>query len=346
MHSRESMDFIPRYAPRIPVLGALVAQQERSYRAQKGCPVDYTRAWWTPPLNPSAAWRTESRQIEDTLGLLPLVSLTDHDSIEAPELLCVTGVKIPLSLEWTIPYERTFFHLGVHNLPIVAAHEFVRAMHAYTAAPVDRGLHELLETLNSHPETLLVLNHPLWDEAAIGMDEHKTILRTFLTRHGSRIHALELNGLRSWRENCAVLRWAQSAGLPVISGGDRHGCEPNALINLTNATTFAEFVQQVRIDKFSHVLLLPQCREPLGLRRFEVLRDALEDMPDAAGRERWSDRVFYRTDSGAVLSFAALWGSNAPALVRYFVSLVKLFTNPGVRHLVRAALWNKQEVPS
>ena len=63
------------------------------------------------------------------------------------------------------------------------------------------------------------------------------------------------------------MRWvAQHSGHPLISGGDRHGLEPNAIVNLTNAGSFSEFVAEVREDKISDVLFMNQCREPIRLR--------------------------------------------------------------------------------
>lgn len=49
----------------------------------------------------------------------------------------------------------------------------------------------------------------------------------------------------------------------VISGGDRHACEPSACINLTNAASFAEFASKVRAGLSA---LMPQYREPMPLR--------------------------------------------------------------------------------
>ncbi|MBS1828709.1 MAG: hypothetical protein JST93_25625 [Acidobacteria bacterium] len=347
LHSRESLDFIPRYVPKIPILRDLVAEQERRYQAREGRPIDYSRAWWTPPLSAAEAFRIEAAQIEDRLGLESFVSLSDHDSIDAPMLLHAArpAHPAPISVEWTVPYQRTFFHLGVHNLPLTAAAEWMHAMQAYTSTPRPHHLAELLEALNALPDTLIVLNHPMWDEAAIGAASHKATLDAFLRNHATRIHSLELNGLRSWRENRAVIQLGQAVSLPVVSGGDRHGCEPNAMLNLSNARSFSAFVHEIRIDKQSHVLLMPQCLEPLGLRCFEVLRDALQDMPDAAGRQSWADRVYYRLDNGDVASFSQIWRGQGPAVVRHFVALVHWFTNPGIRVLVRAALRN-QEMPS
>ena len=41
---------------------------------------------------------------------------------------------------------------------------------------------------------------------------------------GECIHAVELGGLRSWDENQRALDFASQVGLPVVAGGDRHGC--------------------------------------------------------------------------------------------------------------------------
>lgn len=45
---------------------------------------DLSCMWWTPPLEPRQALDVEARQIEDRLGLAPIVALSDHDSLDAP----------------------------------------------------------------------------------------------------------------------------------------------------------------------------------------------------------------------------------------------------------------------
>ena len=69
-------------------------------------PVDFARAYWTPPLSPKLAYETEKDQIENTVGLKSLISLTDHDTIEAPLLLRTARetAQTPISLEWSVPY--------------------------------------------------------------------------------------------------------------------------------------------------------------------------------------------------------------------------------------------------
>ena len=76
--------------------------------------------YWTPPLTPKLAYETEREQIENILGMMSLVSLTDHDNIDAPILLqTMSGdARTPVSVEWSVPFGGTVFHLGVHNLPM------------------------------------------------------------------------------------------------------------------------------------------------------------------------------------------------------------------------------------
>jgi hypothetical protein len=113
-----------------------------------------------------------------------------------------------------------------------------------------------------------------------------------LARFGCFIHALELNGLRPWKENRDVAVLAGSKPLPLISGGDRHGREPNANIKLTNAATFAEFVGEIRRYGWSDVLFMPQYREPFRLRILRNMCDILEDDPEhSLGWTRWCDRA-------------------------------------------------------
>jgi hypothetical protein len=84
------------------------------------------------------------------------------------------------------------------------------------------------------------------------------LVNEFLLKNGNYLHALELNGLRNWDENRAVRRLAEQWNMLLISGGDRHGVEPNANLNLTNATSFTEFVHEVRREKKSDMLFMPQ----------------------------------------------------------------------------------------
>ena len=61
-----------------------------------------------PPLH---AWKLEKSQIENILGNEALVSLTDHDNIDAGLHLSVLDETrhCPLSVEWTVPYLANIF---------------------------------------------------------------------------------------------------------------------------------------------------------------------------------------------------------------------------------------------
>src|SRR4051794_16180817 len=77
-YSEECLWFLPRYLASVPGASAVLKYEERDHRPK----VDFSRAYWTPPLSPISALRVEEEQIAK-LGLRPFVSLTDHDKIDA-----------------------------------------------------------------------------------------------------------------------------------------------------------------------------------------------------------------------------------------------------------------------
>src|SRR5580700_6312002 len=103
--SKESLDFVVRLAFENRCFQELLRRREKHCLETHGLRIDYAAAYWTPPLTPRLAFDLENRQIEDRLGIQPLVSLTDHDTIEAPMLLrtVASARHIPVSVEWTIP---------------------------------------------------------------------------------------------------------------------------------------------------------------------------------------------------------------------------------------------------
>ncbi len=106
---------------------------------------------------------------------------------------------------------------------------------------------------------LVIFNHPMWDLYLIGKERHEFLVNEFLQKNGNYLHALELNGLRHWDENRAVRRLAEKWNMLLISGGDRHGVEPNANINLTNATSFTEFVHEIAQKEERHAVHAAVC---------------------------------------------------------------------------------------
>ena len=323
MHSEESLDSLPRYVRRVPILA----------RAVRALPVDSSRAFWTPPLPALNTLRSEQNQIEGKLGMAALVSLTDHDNIQAStRLQLFAGThRAPVSMEWTVPLGVSFLHLGVHNLPRAGAHAWVRELQAYTAQPSPELLGQLLDGLNEMRGILIVLNHPLWDEPEVGTALHQTMVHDFLRQHGHSIHALELNGLRPWSENRAVLQLAEASGHVVVSGGDRHGSAPNTLLNLTDAASFAA---EIRQDRVSEILLTPQFRGSHLLRWIECILDVVREYPELAGRRHWSDRAFQRREDGSILPLSACWGADAG----HFAAIMRLGQSRPLRSALRAVL--------
>lgn len=333
-HSKETLDFIPRIASHVAPLREALRVYEARYRRVNGRELDYMSAWWTPPLGPREALQVERGQIE-AAGLNALVSISDHDNIEAPLLLRVLSESrdVPVSVEWTAPYRGVMLHLGVHNMPPRRAPERMAELEKFTANPRERDLEGLLEWLAEVPETLVVLNHPYWDEKGAGQLRHDEVVETFLFRYRRYIHALELNGLRPWSENRRTMGLAAARRIPLISGGDRHGSEPNALINLSHARTFDEFTAEVREDGYSVVAVMPQYREPLALRVISAIGDVMRDNDSHThGWRKWSDRVFYRRAGGEPESLRSIWSrSKEPTLVRHFAAISRLMEHRRVK---------------
>ena len=151
--------------------------------------------------------------------------------------------------------------------------------------------------------------------------EHAQLVGRFLERFGEHVHALELNGLRPWRENRRVMWLAEYSGHVLVSGGDRHGLEPNANINLTNTQTFAEFVAELREDGISDILFMPQYREPLRLRMIETMCDIVRDYPDltATAADAGAIACITKTTTESVKPLAAFWQGDEPWPVKCFL---------------------------
>lgn len=332
LQSREPLSFIYRAAARIPAIRFALARGEQRFLRVHGRPLDLSRAYWTPPIAPLDAWKLERDHIRRRLGLNALVSLTDHDSIEAATTLRILDSfrHLPVSVEWTVPYRDTFFHLGVHNLHPDHAREMMDSFAAFTASPKIELLPQLLECAASNPATLIVFNHPCWDESDLGSQRHCAHAMEFCRQYGRYLHALELNGLRPWKENQQVASMAAEAGKPVISGGDRHGLEPNATLNLTRATTFEEFVAEVRAG-VSEVFFANHYFEPLSTRILQNVQDVMAvHEHHGRGWVRWSDRVFYIGDDGQSRPVCQLW-KRKPVAITAFEAGLGVLRHPGLR---------------
>jgi hypothetical protein len=305
--SRETLMFVPRHTEHVPLLCGAVKKLEDRFRETNGYDLDYREVWWTPPLSPREAFALERGQIESVLGIPGMVSLTDHDDLAAGVVASALGA--PVSLEWTLPHGPVFFHIGLHNIDP----SLMPLLRRTTADPQPAKVIEVLSSIHASGTSLIVLNHPLWDEIRAGDRVHRESFRQLMERYRPWIHALELNGLRSWRENREVCEIADSLGLPVVSGGDRHGIEPNANVNLTNAATFDEFAGEIRQGR-STVLFLSQYRKNIHARTVRLMCDVLRDLPES----RWNDRIFYRSRP-----LSEWLGDSKPGVIAPFLAFIR-----------------------
>jgi hypothetical protein len=335
--SQEELSGLPRHLERMPVVSHFFCREIERYRAKTGQPVDFSRAYWRGPLDAHSAHELEKRQIE-MLDLPAIVSLTDHDNIDAGLQLRAEGIvaDAPVSVEWTVPFEPTYFHVGIHNMAADRARSLMRRMASVTREPSAQALGELLEELDADPNALIVFNHPLWDMRGIGHQPTVATAERFLKTYGQRLHALEINGLRCWRENLGVVHLAQESGHPVVSGGDRHGLEPNATINLTRAANFAQFAREIREERTSDIAILPQYGEPLYLRHLLTAWDAVREHPQLE-RQRWIARVFIRCEDGIERPLSHIWTEGAPRWIDPCLNVIGLLASTPMRTVGRLA---------
>jgi hypothetical protein len=346
--SQETLDFLANFGNQYPWVRPMIARMERRSESQHGVRVNYSASYWTPPMTPKLAFDLEKRQIEN-LDVAPMVSITDHDTIKAPMLLRTvpSARSIPVSVEWSAPYGGIqSFHLGVHNLPSARAVEWMAILEDFTKKPSDSGLTDILAALHSEPNVLVVFNHPMWDLYLVGKEKHAFLVNEFIQKNGAYLHALELNGLRHWDENRAVRRLAAQWDMVLISGGDRHGVEPNANINLTDATTFTEFVHEIRRQKRSDVLFMPQYAEPWKHRILQSTLDAIRNYPEfPQGSRTWDERVYHPDANGIVRPLSELWpDGRAPRPIRWCLAMVQMLGKGPVSGGLRLAWSDSQKL--
>jgi hypothetical protein len=341
--SRETLDFLANLGSTYSMIRPLLARLERRAEKLHGVRIDYASSYWTPPMTPRLAFDLESGQIEK-LGLSSMVSITDHDTIEAPMLLRTvpSARRIPVSVEWSVPYGGVQdFHIGIHNLPSARARQWMNTFAAFTANPGEQRLREILIALHEEPGVLVVFNHPMWDLFLVGEKRHQFMVNEFLLKFGAWIHALELNGLRNWEENRETRRLAERWNMVLVSGGDRHGVEPNANINLTNSTSFTEFVHEIRRERTSSVLFMPQYAHPWKHRLLHSTLDAIRNYPDfPQGSRTWDERAYHPDARGVMRPLSEIWPKGrAPLAIQCVIKCVQMLGASPVSGGLRIA-WN------
>jgi len=349
-HSKEMLDFIPHYAAKLPIISYFWHRERKKHIKRRGKDIEFNGAYWSPPMTAEEVYKIEKTQINEA-GLEAIASITDHDCIEANLRINeqVPNEQAPISMEWTVPFEFGFFHVGVHNLPPNRAVALSKILLDFTFNKENHNtekLNEMFSMLNALPEVLIVLNHPLWDIENAGKEKHALLLKNFLKEHGRWIHALEINGFRKWSENKAVIEMAEALGLPIVTGGDRHGCKPNTVINLTNGKTFAEFVDEIRTDKRSEIVLMPEYKEPLHSRQLQSFGEILKHYPEfPEGRRRWFDRVYYDYDGVGLRKLSVHWEFGGPKWLQLATWTLGVSGNPRWRPFFRYAMKPEDHVP-
>lgn len=347
LHSKEILDFVPYYAERIPLVSYLWSREKNRSIKQNGRVPSFASGYWSPPLTGIEVFDMEANNLAN-LGLTGIVSITDHDSIQANlEIIKKVGNDMaPISMEWTVPYQNAFFHIGVHNMPAGDADEMVRHLLAYTHLkdePDNQQLHKLFAMLNACPQILVVLNHPVWDIEMIGQQEHERALRRFLADHAKWLHAIEVNGFRVWSENEAAIKLADNLGLPIVSGGDLHCLHSNTMINVSNAESFGEFVDEVRVHGLSRIIVTPEYKIPLPARQLASIAQILGDFSDfPAGRRKWSDRI--HLDSGdhrGLVTLTDYWNGRIPVWTRLARIALAIMAHPIAAPLIGLTVGDK-----
>jgi hypothetical protein len=217
------------------------------------------------------------------------------------------------------------------------------AMATYTATQNEHLLRHILSACAAMPQVLVILNHPFWLEEGIEEAGHERALDRFLRENVQWVHAFELNGTRRWHENAASMELATTFARPVVSGGDRHACEPAACINLTNSRSFSEFAAEVKAG-YSSVVFLPHYRQPMAFRILEASCEILRPYPEFVGRERWIDRVFYRSEDGIAQTLAALWKNREPWVVVPLSGTLQFLATARVRMALRLLMSRQVEM--
>jgi len=105
--------------------------------------------------------------------------------------------------------------------------------------------------------------------------------------------------------------------------------------------SFTAFVHEVRRERQSHVLFMPQYAEPWKHRILNSTLAAIRDYPDfPEGSKRWDERVYHPDAEGKMRALAELWVTGrAPGYLSAILSGVKMLGAAPVSTGLRLA-WN------
>jgi predicted metal-dependent phosphoesterase TrpH len=226
--------------------------------------LNYADVTFNPPYTPEDVYQIEAKAAAKWGFDGVHFTITDHDEFagslallrERPDL----NGRIAISEELSLWFEGHLFHLGVCHLPESGVEE----THAQIQSAARGGRYDELFEILAASGCLVILNHPLvaWAPGA------QTIPATqLLSRYGSAIHALEINGMRPREENDRVLELAKQWRKPVVGGGDSHLLVASSVISLSRAATFQDFIAEVK-DGHAVPFLTPEYFAPLRWKLF------------------------------------------------------------------------------
>ena len=71
-HSKEMLDFVPHYAEKLPIIAQFWRKERDKYLDKEGQGIDFSTAYWSPPLTPHGVYDIEKTQINE-VGLNAIV---------------------------------------------------------------------------------------------------------------------------------------------------------------------------------------------------------------------------------------------------------------------------------
>lgn len=224
-------------------MAPLRAIVRRAFGLHRVADLRYADLWYNPPYSPEEVLRMEAESVHE-LGFDSVqLAITDHDEISGPielrERRPADAHRIALGEELSVRYQGHVFHMGVTGLP---EEGLVETHSAIQSAQREGRLDDMFDLLTA-ANCLVVLNHPLipWSKG-----DPRTVALSLLKRYGTAIDALEFNGMRSQKENAAVLELAGYVNKPVVGGGDSHLLLASAVVCGSATDSYRDFVEEVK----------------------------------------------------------------------------------------------------
>jgi len=216
--------------------------------------LDYGQLCYHPPYRPDDIWRMETANAARLGAARLLLAITDHDEVagglELRQQYPGHAEQIALGEELSVWHDGALFHLGLSGLPADSLSELHVTLRNLAQAGRLDEVFELLVSVGC----LVVLNHPLIGWGGNGPDAAPAV--ALLGRYGWAIDALEFNAMRSQAENLGVIALSQQIGKPLVGGGDSHLLLASAALCASRASTYAEFVAEVK-SGWTRPIVLP-----------------------------------------------------------------------------------------